>query len=343
MNLGIDKIALTTQDFTVKEINSDLFGINRNTKQGSCALPIYSDEVGNSIEANGYYHNSKAANYSINKYGLNIAFNPSKFYHQYNLISAGEKLNNAFEVIEKDLKKVGINVNLHNMAPTRMDIAKQNTMMHPIILYSEAFRNLKGKRQSKKEEPNSYYFSNTQHQACFYNKTQQLIDLYGNGYDTQVPADMMRAEVRALSTKAVKAQFSIHTVKDIMQMEPSLIHDIHTKYLTNQIFSSSKRAKQGLINFETEVKQWHNTKQRYPRGYLKHYLAINGVNDLLAKFGGLDGIISFLKEAGESRKNIHSHINYIKDLTLEKAYISRNKQEITTDTLLKEIIEKFAA
>jgi hypothetical protein len=343
MNLGIDKIALTTQDFSVKEINQDIFGLNRNTKPGSKALPIYSDEAGNKVEANNYYHNSKTANYSINKYGLNIGFNPSHLYHKYNLIGTGDKLNNAFKIISNDLKNIGINANLFDMKPTRLDYAKQSTMNHPVLLYSDAFRNLKGKRQSKKEEPHSYYFTNKQHQACFYNKTQQLIDVFGKGSDILVPPNMMRAEVRALSSKSVKGQFSIHSVSDILNLDDNTIKTIHSQYLKNQIFDSSKRASQLMMDFETEIKQYQHTKKLMPRGYLKHFLAINGINGLLEKFGGMDGIVLFLKEAGESRKTVNKHINYIKDLTLERAYNSRFAEEITTDTLLNELMLKFAA
>jgi hypothetical protein len=345
MNLGIDKIALTTRDFSVNNITKELFAINPNTKQGGGELPIFTDLSGQKLEANSYNHFSKkiGAYYGVNKHGLKIEFNPSNIYHPYNLITAGEQLNQTYNLIQKDLKNIGINVDLSEMKTTRVDIASQDEMQHHPLIYSNAFRQLNGNRQSKKEEPNSFYFQNKEHQVCFYNKREQLLDKYGNGYELNVPKNFMRAEIRALKSGSVLRNIGIKKASEILLLDFDTCKNIRDDYMNKNIFNLRQLGKQQVINFESELKQWQHTRERFPKGYLKHYLALNGVNELLLRFGGFEGIGLFLREAGESRKVINSHLKYLKTLVLERAFLTKESNEITTEILIKELAKKFAA
>jgi hypothetical protein len=339
-NIGIDKIALTTKDFRVKDLsNTNIFGRNVSIRQGGAELPIYSDLSENKIEANNFYHNGKCAIYDIshNK-GLNIHFNPSKVLHPYNLVSTGTELNSHLQAIKKEMGSIGVLTNLDTMNLSRLDLAKNMEMSHPLLVYQDGFRLLKGKRSDSRTAPDGFYVGNKSHETIFYDKGKEL---KYNKVTAITPENYLRAEIRYKKSDAVKRYSTFNNCFDLMSADPTDISGIYKTYLNDVIFSRSKIGTQMLIDFDSEIEIYNNLKAQMPKGYFGYWLQINSIDRLMNMFGSIENVKRFLTDAGENRMTIYRNIERIKELIATRGSLSTKRNEVTPLSLLAEVKQKF--
>ena len=84
--IGVDKIELTTKEYSIKNLKSNQFAIDTTIKQGvGSPSQTWVDECGNLVNAWKIYHNG-IGNYSINDFGLKISLktNMQRFYRHLN-------------------------------------------------------------------------------------------------------------------------------------------------------------------------------------------------------------------------------------------------------------------
>lgn len=340
MKTGIDKIALYTLDFQVEKYCNSIFGINANKRQGSIGLPVFHDLKGNTIEANGFYHNSKLANYDINKKGLKISFNPSKHFHPYNLVSTGEELERVVTSIQKELSEIGIKTNLNSSKVVRADITKNAILEAPFDCYLSALRLLRGKRQQTTEYPSGYLISNSLHQTIIYDKAKKLELDKANCI---IPKNLFRGEVRATRGKAVSKFFNFSTLSDLMELHSSEIDNSYKKYMSEIIFNSKNTEKQLSIVFEDEIQFFKELKEKFPRGYFNEWLHVISIDELFRMFGSIKTFQLFLRENGENRTNISRFTKKIQDLIEIRGQLSNIRKQKTASEQLHEIKTKLVA
>ena len=147
MNLGIDKIQLHTSEYSLDSADSSLFGFNTSTKQGETDIPLLLvDKQGVIIKAKSIFRNTQLANYTINKFGLQVQFNPSPQYHPYHLIEPQDKrFTQVVDKVKQELDRAGIGCCLDSMQLTRFDVANQQDMRLTPVAYNQVFALLKGK------------------------------------------------------------------------------------------------------------------------------------------------------------------------------------------------------
>lgn len=344
---GIDKIALTTKDFGVKNLSSDYFGIDTSTKQGGAKPPyLLTDQAGKTVEAWKAYHNSARGigNYTISDKGLLISFNPSKLFNPYQLISTTDKnYPGAFEMINQEMRQIGISCNLAEMRPCRIDIAAQNEMKFPLHHYADAFRLLKGSRmKNQREYEGGFLFGNTQNQTMFYDKQKEL-EYQNIGGILQGEKNLLRGEVRQLNAKSVGKLFNISTIADFNSLASSDIDNIYKTFLNKRIFSRQYISDQLQLDFDTELQILREYRKEKPRLAWKLYIMESNLDMILLKHGSIENFGLFLMEAGYERTAAHRIKNEIKKMLSKKANHDTRRGEITTATLLTELQDKFAA
>ena len=131
MRAGIDGIHLTSKEYRVHDVTrlKELGWAGKANALDETKVLI-EDAKGHQIRANSIYNNSKdrIGHFNISPYGVLIHFNPSKVYHDYNLISTGKELKYVAKTIQIEAKAIGIDVCIDSMHLTRTDLAKQAMM-----------------------------------------------------------------------------------------------------------------------------------------------------------------------------------------------------------------------
>jgi hypothetical protein len=237
MNLGIDKIALFTTDFKIRNLElleykaiggkiliNDLGEVEQNP------APIYTDLQNNSIKAKMLYKNGQYCSIDIeNRKGLIVTFNPSKHHHQFNLSNVGsDNFKQSMFDVQNELTNVyGIEANIENMNLTRLDIAKQQSMQLPLNQYTKAYDMIKGKRTFELQYFDSHYQRNKSHEAYFYNKQAELIY---NKINAITPENFLRVEARFKKGKVVKRIANIDTLKKLANRSEDEINALYNNY-----------------------------------------------------------------------------------------------------------------
>ena len=201
--IGIDKLHLTSADFQVKDLNSPLFSIDSGTKQGKDSVPyLLTDSCGKQVHAWKASHKGEKGYYCINQHGLLVQFNPSKIHHPYLLKGVDSiEYNQSVKLIQQELQTIGIQVNLEDMNMSRVDLARQVEMYHPLHQYHSAFQLLKAPRAKGRQYDGGYLFHNKANEIMFYDKQKELqyqdMDImYGE-------KNLFRGEIRQLKSDAM--------------------------------------------------------------------------------------------------------------------------------------------
>ena len=346
-SFGVDKIHLTTRDFKIKDCKSGKFGIDTSLKQGGKEAPwLMKDEFGHEISAWKAYHNSEKGlgNYTIDHHGLLVSFNPSKIHHPYNLVSVQDKgYKEAITAIKKEMKDIGVTVDLDKMKIVRADLARQNEMSRPVQQYNSAFNLCKMRRaKNQRQYEGGYLFGNTQKQSMFYDKGLQLENngvglMYGE-------KNLMRGEIRLLKDKSFASLFKLDTLDQLNLLSPEEIENHYKSFLNRNLFINQYQADQTCLDFDGEAQrlEWYRTN--YGRDALLRYLAEVSLDLFLLKFGSIDTFINqVVKKSGYRRRQPYEIRNKIAQMISDKARFDDSRGEVSVSVLLAEVQAKFAA
>lgn len=348
LKIGIDKLTLTGRDFSVVDAHNRQLAIDDRKKQGrqSDELPyLITDERGTKIFAHSMYHNSTALNVSINQQqGINVSFNPSKLINPYQLSEINSPgFNESLKIADEHLQKIGIRLTIEKLKLNRVDLAKQAEMKHEIFEYNPAFRLLSSKSTMKQRAfLETHTIGNTQHQACFYDKMQELQDA-GLRNIMQGEKNLMRAEIRLLKSKSTQKILHSQSLCDLRKLEPGDLSVVYSEYMNKNIFNQVKNSQQMQLLFNDEVELYKLLKTQYPYQVLLKRLALTDIDEYLLKIGGITGLTEILHAAGYNRMQISREKKRIQELISFKAEIDKKSNRISVASLLDEIKVKFAA
>lgn len=337
MDAGIDKIVLTTRNFSIKDVS--ILGQNRNIPQGKTEedLPVLGIDTGfghmEMIRANGAYYNDVNGlyNLSVNKTGAQVIFNPSKVLHPYNLVTDIREVKKVGEAITNALRQHGILLNLETCNVSRLDLAKQEVMTRSIRTYSSAFNFMQGKRMTSTGYENGYRFGNKQTEATFYDK----------GIESNLPIEnLMRCEPKFKTTQAVQKRSGIKSYGDILHSDSGHLTDIYNRYLNNVLFDRNV-SYQTTLNFEQEVDKLKYFRSIMGRNAVMNYLICNSIDSLTMQFGSIEVLFEIMAKAGFKRNQIYKQRKQI--YTIMQSADSGRVSEISIPQLINELQQKFAA
>lgn len=331
MDAGFDKFILTTKEFTIKDISK--FGVNRNIPQGKKEneMPVISIDNGTTemtnIRANSIYFNHDIFNFTVNRIGAQIIFNPSRILHPFELVSDFNEVQKVSNKINDLLKQNSILLNIDNCTISRIDLAKQHIMPKSIYSYRPAFDLMRGKRMKSTGFENGYRFGNMQSETTFYDK----------GVESNLPlTNLVRCEPKFKKTKCVQNKTGFINYGQLFKSDNQYINSVYNNYLNSTIFSNNVSS-QLVLDFNSEVEKMKHFKSSGRNAVLK-FLASSNLDFLLNKFGGVEVIFDIMKEAGFDKASISRERTNIKEL-LSYSFIS----EINVNTLIHELRQTFAA
>ena len=221
------------------------------------------------------------------------------------------------------------------MSVSRLDIAKDQYMDHPLHNYQYVFNRLGGVRLKSKEEGDGYTFKNKSTMVQFYDKLKEY--QWSHGF-VQLPDNrLMRCEVRGLKKDSVNRLFQLRTLKDLEDCGLDYLDNQYKKALNRRIFKNSSL---------TELdKQMNNMATTYAivndnedfQVFLR-FLQLSLPDDFLP-FRNEEEFKVMLRKAGITRYDIHIR-GYRKYLELRNKY---EDDQDNNESLLNELKSKFAA
>jgi len=342
MDIGVDKILLTTDHFKVSDRCS--FRI----KQGDIVdgeiveSLLFYDNKGD-VKGTKAIYNSLLANVTIDPRGLKLEYNPSKLLHPYHLNNDNQSLKEITNAIRADLKDKGILLGMDaELSVSRLDLARNEQMSRPIGFYAPLFSSLKGKRQSNKEYPNSYYFYNKSQEANFYDKEKALDYEYKGRNVPEIEKQTMRGELRAKKRDSVGRIYRFNDFATLLKSSPEYRIERYKGHLKSQLFSTNNPLQTTMFpDYQRNIEYLKALKEKLSRGAVQQYIQSKGIDTLLSEVGTLENFRMMLLEAGYERKYSYKIITSLKDQLHQVAMFYGDTKEENISSLYNEVFEKF--
>ena len=334
MNLGIDKIALTSTEFRAKDLSK--FTISCLKKPDEEVPFLINDSQGNDYFGNKAFIQTDNSIIDINNRGLLIAFNPSKILHPYKLNS---NLKEITETIKKEVSKSGIDTDINNMRVSRLDLTKQAEMKQPIHTYNDVFGYLRGKRLTSKQYPSGFNFGNKSNEVVFYDKRAEMVYKHKMNLAEK---NFMRAEVKFKKSKNVCSETSLTNYRNLLDAPLDQLKTSYDNYLNNRVFNNMNLGEQLTLNFYKEADILKSYISQHPRGGINKYLMDLGLDTALEMFSGLEGFKMLLEAIDVPQRTIYRTIANLNKQYQRKAVLDSKRGLDTVASRLKEVQETFS-
>jgi hypothetical protein len=234
---GIDKLFLTSRQFSITDVKPlNISPVTKFAGQDQANEDDYFlfQSQGKPIYGSKAYLNTDNFQVNINKTGLQIVLNPSKYLHDYELITDHKALDEVCNHVEKELAENCIRLSLKDSDVARVDIAKQAHMPRSVSHYAPAFDQMsfKGVRSNNVNHgAETFSIRNQSVELQFYDKLKEL-------NPSSMPSNFMRAELRLRKKTAVKRYAGASYLGQIIQMNQEGWNYAYDQYLTKKVFTS---------------------------------------------------------------------------------------------------------
>jgi hypothetical protein len=342
MNLGIDKITLTTKDFSVANLN----GYNtKGGKIGEQSAFLLTTKEGEDIFTSQAYRTEPIGNsgelfISFKRgVGMQLRFNPSKHKHPYHLEGIGH-LPNVREDVQATLNNLGIDCALESLKLSRVDVTKQVESQRNYVSWKGAF-DLVANTSKRAKENLRYYTSDTfktskfvQHQ--FYDKG---IELRKDKIFIQ-EKNLIRCETRIMDTDACQKYLGtkrgINYFGDLIKWDNEGLNDFQNEVLNVELFNKTK-----VIQLETTIDLEKLLQQIINVGGMANFFKgrgiINSVEDI-----GIERLMTLQQmfNPNSSRQRLNNFKRNLID-NYQKQSLALNNSEVTKQELLSDLRKEF--
>ncbi len=294
---GVDKLTLFTPDFQVQDLSPARgWTVHRRESPDTPETPpLLLDGTGTVVHANKAYAKGDRVTFDLDSRGLRVDLNPSKGHHPWHL---SPDLGGVTGQIRHEAERHGLRFDVDTLRLSRLDLARQAEMPELPSTYGHAFTLLRGKRMKSAIYPDGARFSNGQRQAVFYSKRAELLHRHKEGYGC--PSRLLRAEARFMTHKATARATGLTYLPDLVRAHPDKLLEAYRDFMARDVFRLTGDGQQEIIPFEGLSGFLRDCRENYRNG-IDRFLSIRGAEALFIQFGGFEGFVAFLEEAGVNR------------------------------------------
>lgn len=343
IHAGVDKVHLFAPSgaFAVRTLNG--WTEQGGGKVGEARPVFVHDGEGHPIEGAGFYLNVGGINAEVEPSGLKVRFNPSKDRHPFELLTDPAEVGRIGDGIQQTLKAHGVLVNVDDMQLSRLDLAKQAQLRHPLHSYVPALAHLKGKRMTGHQYPDGYRWANTQRQAVLYDKARELAQ--GKVPITTAPDRLGRMELRWTKGRPLAKDMQFSAFGALRRADPEQLTAVYRMALHRDVFRTTPQAVQLVINYDTDLDIYRSLKRQHARGALWQYLAFGSVSGTVEAHGGIDALQRFLLDAGDNPRTVRHNMQQLRARLQRDAFFNarRDREAVNVHTLLDELKHTYAA
>lgn len=319
---SIDKIWLTIRDF---EIATDTGNLKIKQRDRTISEPdgdssgyLLRTAYGKDISGQRIYANTDRLNIDISRVSdgtlaLKINSNPNKHHHEWQPSTDPDQYRAYRRQIEADLTELGISCSLTGATISRIDLAKQKQLRHPLMTYHPVFSHIQAKRQREAKHGDTYRVGNTQRQTAIYDKhiEAKLSDEYRN---------LIRLEHRFMTGRSVSKYTGLHSLADLDREIATTgfrgLTEIYGTYLTGEILTTYDRRQ---IDTTADFELMKAIARDHPARVFEIYTGNMGIHQAVQKFGSIENFAIMLtdtrqyqSEASRDRQ-IRRQINKIRE------------------------------
>ena len=326
-NYGIDKLAITLEfgsgfAYSKGETPKN-WGKSENTHQKTKEVHTK------------YFRNEQNFNATIEEFRgtdyLKVAFNPSKKWHDFLLTTDPNLIADQLIEIENELRNDKVEIDYEKAKISRLDIAKNIKLNHPLPHYQNTFDSYQGKRQIKKVHNDSRYWGNAQHQYIVYNKSQESYDR-----NVEIPYGISRGEFRILTKDKIENIFGTNSLGNIISLDEPYVEK-YNDYIRNTIFRENQYH-QLSMDFGEVQNMYNVIYKEFGNKAFSVFMKSLGIIHLLEQPNGINNLTIVLKEFHIER----TARRYITELNaLANIYKKTAIQDKSFITLNNEIKEKL--
>jgi hypothetical protein len=342
METGIDKLGLTTPDFSVYRVeNSGLWVrpcMQEMGKEKKDEPFVLVDRFGGRMSGEKAILNDPLFNLTINQYGMSLTFNPSKPYHPHQLVSDDKTLFERVQTVVTRLEERGIIFDLNGSKLTRVDTAKDVVLNNPVHNYQPIFSTLRMPRSTHQAQyPDGYHTGNNSRSCVIYNKGEErrkdhpeIFDLYGHR--------LMRGEFQ-VKKLGIKTHLELKVFEDLKNQGIDHIKRKYSEWMLKQIFSVKTIGDTQQITFEGSVEIMLKLKELNPQSWEMRYRRLFGAEELVRLHGGVNNYLQSVGYVAGNRKTPNkARKELLQDLQIRKEIV-----ENSWGSLYEELKRKFAA
>jgi len=362
MNTGIDMVGLHfgLNRFIIKD--ASLFQYNPGVVMFGEAPKVWGkDRQGNEISGKLFTNRGKKSgelvSLEMNPKGLSIQFNPSKFFHPWNLLQV-EHLDQCLDVVHESLNRHGIVLgqDLTDAAISRIDLTKQAQTPLPAGMYHSVFSTFQAKRaKNTAMYPDGYNTGNPKTlMTTFYDKTAER---KLNGI-MDVPENLTRCEVSYRTIRNISHEnrgLGLGSFGHLLNTNTPILDGKYNKHLRENIFRLAPDGIQLSMPFEVdhlynafyalynhEVK---NKKQVQLYKITMKFLAFGNLEKVM-KYGGLnfiDALYDRLEIKSSTKAENRSKVRQLFELHSQLKAQSKPKKVTTISDQRNYLLKLFAA
>lgn len=337
---GIDMLSVSVTDFRLESVQK--WKTRGGATVGEETEPWGVCASGEYIHGPGYFVNpgtnfDTRGTWDLKPRGLTVKYNPSTLKHPWHLTTSTDNLR---ETILEDASRMGLEFDLDGARIGRVDVSRQAVMDAPCRAFIPAFTALRSKRSKDVRYPDGYEFGNKSWKTVFYDKSRQLNAVKGI---QDIPPNVLRCELRLMGNKTVGHTgrgLGVGTFGDVHLMEPEQLKATYNRAVETKVFRLG-HSEQLTLDFNTEVELLQALREDKPRGAVDLYVAMEGVESILQRFGDLTLFGEALIQAGYSERQARRHLNRFNEILESKPGIDLRRNEKTVATRIQELRNTF--
>jgi len=309
--VGIDKLVLTTKEFSCP--TKPKMTPVANVELGEEHDPLIMCEDGIVIATGRLYKDTRKLTYctnvGINKFGLQVTFNPNKHYHDYKTYSDQSKLKESFEIVQEELKEIGINTDVSQMQTSRIDVNADAEMSKEYKSFKPLMDAMKGRYMKATPYTTGIEIKNKSASNVFYDKG---MDVWNRTKKPIPEKNLLRNEVRLLTTKVVQKHTShfLSSANNIIR-HYDYVNELHTNK-TKEILKSIGRngvSTQLELEFDRDRHALQTIMDTQKRNKLQYYLSVfGGMEFIIEKYGSIHSfetnVIEYLDVHRQTKKRL---------------------------------------
>ena len=315
-----DKVRISTENYHISDAkNLTLHQAPVPATEPDLRQPyLFTDKAGKDYLAQKAVLNTDQFNLTIYPDRLVLQFNPNKVLHAYQLATGRTERNKAIDLILVNLRQAGIDADFEQARLSRLDLAKQDKLRYPLLIYHPVLSGLKGTRKTNRQYGDSYYYANKSIGSVVYDKGNEL-----NMLDLQ---NLIRLEHQAKNSDAVNRHFKLITLQDLKDAEPDFLNDGYNTYLRNHIFRYNTGNDLKRLSADQYLKHLAGAESRFISKFI-NYLGCQVIPEL---YGSVESFCKRLEPLC-SRQHIHKVRHEINRQILEQQQLMNSNRPSVQD------------
>lgn len=172
-------------------------------------------------------------------------------------------------LVQRDLAENGVGLDLSSARVTRVDIAQNVKLSHPVACYAPALAAVGARKRTRKLDfgGTGFVTGNKQWEIGLYDKGAQMREL---GYSPDLcPENTIRPELRLMKSRLIKQSLGCSTLPELREAWPEL-KPVYSSFLERDVFRPKLEACKGAsidwyglaayVRDENVARSWHRFK-----------------------------------------------------------------------------------